>query len=172
MQVILDLQSNKNEWMRIEKRAEAIRRNMHRLCEQLNRIYVNYPSERPQISSPAIAAELFQPFLASLDHEELWIALLDTQNRVCRLQKLYQGTLNSSAIRVAEIFRGAILNNAAAIIIAHNHPSGNLTPSNEDISTTRAIVAAGKLLDILVEDHLIIGGGRWVSIREQQFGIW
>ena len=83
---------------------------------------------------------------------------------------VYKGSLNSSVIRVGEVFRAAVQRNAAAIIVAHNHPSGDPTPSPEDIAVTRAIVEAGKLLDIEVLDHLVIGKNRYVSLKSKGMG--
>ena len=79
---------------------------------------------------------------------------------------VYIGSINSSAVRVGEIFKESLKQNAAAIIVAHNHPSGDPTPSPEDVAVTREIVEAGKLLGVDVLDHLVIGQGRWVSLRE------
>jgi DNA repair protein RadC len=95
---------------------------------------------------------------------------LDTRNRVLNIEKVYVGSLNSSTVRVAELFRPAIQRNAAGIIMVHNHPSGDPTPSPEDVSLTRAVVQAGKLLDIELLDHLVIGVGRWVSLKERGLG--
>ena len=86
------------------------------------------------------------------------------------ITKVYQGSLNSSQVRVGELFRSAVRRNAAAIIVIHNHPSGDPTPSPDDVALTRAIVQAGKLLDIDVLDHLVIGRGRWVSLKERGLG--
>ena len=95
---------------------------------------------------------------------------LDTRNRVMSLTKLYQGSVNLSQVRVGEVFRQAILDNAPAIILAHNHPSGEPTPSPDDVAVTRAIVQAGKLLDIDVLDHLVVCQGRFVSLKERGLG--
>ena len=86
------------------------------------------------------------------------------------MAEVYQGSLNSSWIRIAEVFRDAVRINAAAVIIAHNHPSGDPTPSPEDVAVTKAIVEAGKLLDIEVLDHLVIGQGRYVSMKAKGLG--
>lgn len=150
------------------RRAERIWRKLNQIREELNQLYASAPAERPQVTSPQDAADLLLPFLSGLDHEELWVVPLDTRNRVLKLHKLYQGTLNASRVRVAEIFRVAILNNAAALIIAHNHPSGDPIPSPEDLQLTRDLKQAGSLLDIEVLDHLVIGSlGRWTSIKER-----
>jgi DNA repair protein RadC len=129
------------------------------------------PEERPVISSPADAANLLMYNMAGLDQEHLFVILLDTRNRVLgRPQEIYHGSLNTSLIRVGELFREAIKVNAAALIVAHNHPSGDPSPSPEDVAVTRAVVEAGKLLDIEVLDHLVIGRHRFVSLKERGLG--
>jgi DNA repair protein RadC len=105
-----------------------------------------------------------------LDHEELWVINLDTRNRVMSLTTLYKGSVNSSQVRVGEVFRQAIFENAPAVIVAHNHPSGDPTPSPDDVAVTRAIVEAGRLLDINVLDHLIVVRGQYVSLKERGLG--
>jgi DNA repair protein RadC len=96
--------------------------------------------------------------------------LLDTKNRVLDTPTLYKGSLNTSLIRVGELFREAIRANCASLIVLHNHPSGDPAPSPEDVSITRQIVEAGKLLDVEVLDHLIIGRQRFVSLKERGLG--
>jgi len=96
--------------------------------------------------------------------------LLDTRNHFLMNETVYRGSLNSSQVRVGELFKSAVRRNAASIIVAHNHPSGDPTPSPDDIAVTRAIVEAGKLLDIDVLDHLVIGGGNYVSLKERGLG--
>ena len=96
--------------------------------------------------------------------------LLDTRNHVITIEKIYVGSLNSSTVRVGELFRPAIQRGAAALIVLHNHPSGDPTPSPEDVALTRSIVQSGKLLDIDVLDHLVIGHNRWVSLKERGLG--
>jgi len=95
---------------------------------------------------------------------------LDTRNRVTDRETLYKGSLNTSLVRTAEVFRGAVRRNCAAVIVAHNHPSGDPNPSPEDVALTRRLVDAGKLLEIAVLDHLIIGENRFVSLRERALG--
>ncbi len=135
------------------------------------RLMTETAADRPQVRSPADAAHLVMPEMMTLEQEHLKVLLLDTKNRVMRLITLYVGSLNTSLIRVGEVFRDAIRANAAAVIVCHNHPSGDPTPSPEDVAVTRQIVAAGKLIDIEVMDHLIIGSGfRWVSLKERGLG--
>lgn len=127
--------------------------------------------DQPAITSPADAANLFFPRLAHLDQEELHVAVLNTRSRVMRIEAVYRGSLNTSVVRVAELFRPAVEAPGAAIIIAHNHPSNDPSPSPEDVNVTRQIVQAGKLLDISLLDHIVIGGGgRFVSLKERGLG--
>lgn len=126
---------------------------------------------QPRVSCPSDAVALLAPAMAALDQEELRVILLDTRNRVIATRTIYRGSLNTSVVRVGEIFRPAIEAPAAAIIVAHNHPSADPSPSPEDVQVTRQVVQAGKLLDIEVLDHLIIaGGGRHVSLKERGLG--
>ena len=109
------------------------------------------------IRSPQDAADLIQYEMGALEQEHFRVLLLDTRNQVIQQRDIYRGSLNASMIRIGEVFRDAIRANAAAIILAHNHPSGDPSPSPEDVAVTRAIVEAGRLLDIEVLDHLVIG---------------
>ena len=129
------------------------------------------PTVRPQISCAQDAAKLIAPDLEMLDQEHLIVLLLNTRNHVLVKRTVYVGTVNSSAVRPAEVLRPAVRENAPSIIVAHNHPSGDPTPSPEDVSITRDLVAAGKLMDIEVLDHLVIGsGGAFVSLKEKGLG--
>jgi DNA repair protein RadC len=95
------------------------------------------------------------------------VLVLDTKNYVLANVLMYRGTINSSVLRVAEIFRPAITRKAANIIVCHNHPSGDMTPSPEDLDVTKQLVEAGKALEIEVLDHIIIGNPRYVSLKER-----
>ena len=128
------------------------------------------PAARDQIKSPTHAAGLLMLDMSALDHEELRTVLLDTRNRVQAITTVYVGSLNTSIIRIGEIFKAALLWNSAALIVVHNHPSGDPSPSPEDLLITRQIVEAGKLLDVDVLDHLVIGQGRYCSMREKGLG--
>jgi DNA repair protein RadC len=123
--------------------------------------------ERFQIRSPTDAAQLMQIEMSHLDQEQLRAICLDTKNRVQKIQTVYVGSLNASMVRIGEVFKEAIRLNSASIIVVHNHPSGDPTPSPEDIVVTRQMIDAGRLLDIDVLDHLVIGNGRFVSMRER-----
>jgi len=150
---------------RLEKKLGQIRE----LHEELNRI-LEKPAERPSINSPRDAYDYLFPFMANAPREEFWIVILDTRNRIKQLVKLYTGTVNASSVRLAEVFRHPIIETSPAIIIAHNHPSGDCNPSPDDIAVTRALVEAGKLLDIQILDHLVIGNGSFVSLKERNLG--
>ncbi len=134
------------------------------------RMLLESPEERPQIRSPADAANLVMSEMSFLEQEHLRVMLLDTKNRVLSTETVYIGSLNTSLIRVGELFREAIRANCAALIVLHNHPSGDPTPSPEDVAVTGQIVQAGKLLDVEVLDHLIIGRQRFVSLKERGLG--
>jgi DNA repair protein RadC len=107
--------------------------------------------------------------MGTLSQEHVRVVLLDNGRRYIASATVYVGTLNASMIRVSEIFREAITRNAAAIILAHNHPSGDSSPSPEDVQITQDLAAAGKLLDIPLLDHVIVAGSSWVSLREMGF---
>jgi DNA repair protein RadC len=136
------------------------------------RLTVQEHEERPTINSPKDAAALVQYEMSALEQEQLRVMLLDTRNHVLDTVGVYQGSVNTSQVRVAEVFKEAIRRNAAAIIVIHNHPSGDPTPSPDDVAVTRALVEAGKNLELEVLDHLIIGQGqgRYVSMKERGLG--
>jgi DNA repair protein RadC len=138
---------------------------------ELGRRYmVAAPDERPKVTSPSDAAGLLMSEMMYLEQEHLRVILLDTRNHVLKTPTIYVGSLNSSVVRVGELFRHAIKENAAAVIVVHNHPSGDPAPSPEDVRVTRQIAEAGKLLDIGLLDHIIIGRQRYVSLKERGLG--
>jgi DNA repair protein RadC len=128
------------------------------------------PPKREKIRSPADVAALLMVEMAHLDQEQLRTVLLDTKNHIQDVVTVYIGSVNSAQVRVGEVYKAAVRWNSAAIIVAHNHPSSDPTPSSEDILVTRHIVEAGKLLDIDCLDHLVIAQGRYVSMRERGLG--
>jgi DNA repair protein RadC len=129
------------------------------------------PDEPRLINSPEDAARLVQYDMQALESEHLRIILLNTRNHVLgEPRTLYEGSVNSSQARVGEVFKEAVRRNAASLILVHNHPSGDPTPSPDDLAFTRACVEAGKLLDIAVLDHLVIGQNRYVSMKERGLG--
>jgi DNA repair protein RadC len=131
------------------------------------RLSVHSPVERPIIQGPEDIAALLLYEMSALEQEQLRVVILNTRNHVLDIEELYQGSLNASPVRIAEIFRTAIRNNAASIILVHNHPSGDPTPSGEDLALTSAVREAGVLLDIELLDHVVIGEGRYISMKEQ-----
>jgi len=150
--------------------AEAKASQIKAAIELGRRLTLETPEERPTIHSPADAAALVQYEMSGLEQEELRVMHLDTRNRVLDIINVYRGSLNSSQVRVGELFKAAVRRNAAAIIVVHNHPSGDPTPSSDDVALTRAVIEAGKILDIEVLDHLVIGRGRWISFKERKLG--
>lgn len=128
-------------------------------------------AHRLQINSPADSAALLEPLVEHLDQERLYVLLLDTRNRLIgEPVMVYQGSLNTALLRMSEVLRDAVRVNAASVIVAHNHPSGVPAPSPEDVAVTRLMVEAGKLLDIAVLDHVVIGRRRYVSLKERGLG--
>jgi DNA repair protein RadC len=128
------------------------------------------PEERPPVGSPEDVANLLSIEMAALEQEQLRVVLLDTKHRILGTRTVYQGSVNQAQVRVAEVFRDAVRQQATAIVAVHNHPSGDPTPSAADVALTVEIVAAGQLLDIELLDHLIIGQGRWLSLKRLGLG--
>lgn len=125
------------------------------------------PLPRERIDSPEDVAALMMVRMAALAQEQLHVILLDSSGYLQAIEMIYQGTLTRAEVRPSEVFRAAMLHNSAAIILVHNHPSGDTTPSPPDIALTRHLKRIGKQLGIRVLDHLIIGKGHWVSLAEQ-----
>ena len=115
-------------------------------------------------------SNLFLVEMAYLEQERLRVVLLNTKNHVVGTPEIYKGSVNQSQVRISELFRELIRQNCPAIILVHNHPSGDPTPSADDVRLTEQVVAAGKLLDIDVLDHLVIGRQRYVSLKERGLG--
>ena len=139
---------------------------------ELGRRFISLaPQDRAPINSPQDVANLLQAEMALLEQEHLKVLLLNTRNQVLSTVEVYVGNVNSSIVRPSEVFRPAVRDNAPSIIAVHNHPSGDPTPSPEDVAITRELVSAGKLLGIDLLDHLVIGsGGRYVSLNERRLG--
>ena len=119
------------------------------------------------ISKPVEGAKIIKAYIGNSDRENFVIACLDTRNNITAINTVSIGTINETIVHPREIFKIAILANSANIIIAHNHPSGNPSPSREDIEFTKKIVSAGKLLDIEVLDHIVVGDDeKYFSFKE------
>jgi DNA repair protein RadC len=125
---------------------------------------------RMRIESPEDVVQLLGIEMASLEQEQLRVVLLDTKNQVLSVRMVYQGSVNSASIRTSEVFRDAVRHNAVGIVLVHNHPSGDPTPSSADVLVTLELVKAGELLQINVIDHLVIGQGRHVSMKRLGLG--
>jgi len=129
------------------------------------RIASTWPADGWRIRAPADLAERLIPSMGHLESEELRSVLLNTKNTVTGMVTVYAGNLAGSSVRVGEVFREAVRRQSAAMVVVHNHPSGDPSPSAEDLRITRELAEAGRLLDVELLDHLVIGHGRWVSLR-------
>lgn len=131
------------------------------------RLLADWPTDRWTIRSPADVADRLILQMGRLEREELRVILLNTRNTVLRVVTVYQGNVSSSLVRVGELFRDAVRLNATGVILVHNHPSGDPTPSPDDLHLTAEALAAGRLLDIDLLDHLVIGHDSFVSLRDR-----
>jgi DNA repair protein RadC len=158
------------ELARIRGVGEAKACRIKAALELGRRLAAAAPEDRVAIEGPEDVVRLLGVEMEALAQEQLNVVLLDTKHRVIGARMVYQGSVNSAQVRVGELFRDAVRLNATAVIFAHNHPSGDPSPSAADISLTAEIVASGKLLDIAVLDHVVIGHGRWVSMKRLGLG--
>jgi DNA repair protein RadC len=131
------------------------------------RAVVDWPAGRWSIRGPRDVAERLIAELGHLEREVLRVVLLDTRNGVMAMPTVYVGNVSAALVRIAELFRDAVRLHAARLILVHNHPSGDPTPSPDDLHMTAEAVAAGRLLDIAVLDHLVIGHGSFTSLRDR-----
>jgi DNA repair protein RadC len=131
------------------------------------RLLADWPTARWSIRGPRDVAERLILQMGGLEREELRVVLLDTKNHVLRVATVYQGNVSASLVRVGELYRDAVRLNAASVILVHNHPSGDPTPSPDDLHLTAEALAAGRLLDIALLDHLVIGHDAYVSLRDR-----
>ncbi|MBI2164930.1 MAG: DNA repair protein RadC [Chloroflexi bacterium] len=129
------------------------------------------PQERPVVTSPQDVANLVAAEMGLLEQEHLRVVLLNTRNQVMGISEIYVGNVLSAVVRPAEVFRPAIRENHPSIIVVHNHPSGDPAPSRDDVAITKDLVEAGRLLDIELLDHIVVGkGNRFVSMKEKALG--
>ncbi|MBK8129284.1 MAG: DNA repair protein RadC [bacterium] len=149
---------------------EATARRLLAILELGRRFTATPQEQKARVTTPSDAAAYLMPDLMNLDQEHLVVLTLNTRNYITGKQTVYIGNVNTSIIRMAEIFNVAVRRAAPAIIVAHNHPSGDPSPSPEDVNVTRQLVAAGKLLEIDLLDHVIIGHNRYVSLKEHGLG--
>jgi len=125
---------------------------------------------KPVVRSPADAANLVLTEMSLLTEEELRTLVLDTKNQVLTINCVYRGTVNSAPMRAAEVFREAVRRNAPHIVVVHNHPSGDPAPSEEDVRATERLWQAGQVLGIELLDHIVVAGGRFVSLKQRDLG--
>ena len=147
-----------------------VRENLRLLGELARRYEVDgfAPApDGPTVRKPADLADYLGPELSGLAQEQLRAVLLDTGNRVLATCLVYQGGLNATVVRLADCYREAVARGAAAVILVHNHPSGDPTPSPEDVRLTAEAARAGELLGVELLDHLVIGRSGHVSLRER-----
>ncbi len=135
--------------------------------ELMRRLPTSDGNLKPTFRTPNDVVNRFGPRLRDLKHEEFWVLLLNAANHLLRDVKISSGTLDSSLVHPRECFHDAIKEKAASVIFLHNHPSGNAEPSREDLSITKQLVEAGKVLGIPVHDHIIIAGGGFTSFAER-----
>ena len=133
------------------------------------RIHQYKPEERYVIRSPEDGADYVMEEMRSLNQEHLVALFLNTKNQVIHQQTIFIGSLNTSIVHPREIFREAVKRSAASVVCAHNHPSGDPSPSQEDIHVTRRLVEAGKIMGIELLDHLVIGNNRFISLKEKGY---
>jgi DNA repair protein RadC len=135
--------------------------------ELTRRLRARQPGTRLRLASPAEVYAAYAPLMENLRHEVFRVALLDAQNRLVRDRIVSEGTLSASLVHPREVFKPAILESAAAVILLHNHPSGDPTPSREDVRLTRQLAECARLLDLRIHDHVVIGHGGYVSLAER-----
>lgn len=133
------------------------------------RMMIATPMTELQVRSPADAYAAAADEMTFQERERVMVLVLDTRNRVMHREVVYKGSVNTVLTRAAEVFKPAIQRISPAIVVLHNHPSGDTTPSPEDVVFTRSLVEAGKLLDIEVLDHLVVGNGSFTSMKERGF---
>ena len=147
---------------------------LRRFLAEASRIYETRTGQRLEealtIRSPHDAYEFLRLEMEDLEQEQLRTINLNTRNKIISTRMIYQGSVNSVSVRVGEVFRPALIDNATCLIVLHNHPGQDPSASPEDLLMTRELVRAGKLLDVEVLDHIIIGKGRFVSLKERGLG--
>lgn len=133
------------------------------------RVAVAKSQAKIKIESPQSCADILLPRLRYERHEKFLVVLLDSKNRIIRIDQISEGSVNSAVVHPREVFAPALLYHAAAILVAHNHPSGDPKPSSEDKDLTQSLAETGKIMGIPLIDHLVIGDGIFFSFREQGY---
>ncbi|MEX2245211.1 MAG: DNA repair protein RadC [Dehalococcoidia bacterium] len=134
------------------------------------RVASSSPDQRPAVASPEDIANLVLAEMSLLEQEHVRVMLVDTRNRVMGIHEAYRGSVHTTAVRIAELLREPVRANAAAMVLVHNHPSGDATPSADDIRMTKALFDAAALMGIDLLDHVVVGGGRFVSMHRLGLG--
>jgi DNA repair protein RadC len=149
---------------------EAKAAELRSVFELAVRLKALQPEERLYVRSPKDVETLLGLEMGLLDQEHLRVILLNTRNQVMAVSEVYKGNVNLSLVRTAEVFREAVRQNAPCIVLVHNHPSGDPSPSPDDVQLTKLLVEAGKILDIELLDHIIIGDKRLASLKQMGLG--
>ncbi len=149
---------------------EAKAAQLHAALELGRRLAATQPEDRPEIRSPQDVDNLLGTEMSLLEQEQVRVILLDARNRVTRVHQVYKGTLNQAQVRIAEVLQPAVRDGCASIVLVHNHPSGDPTPSTQDVVMTAELCKAAGHLDIEVLDHIIIGRGRILSMKDTGLG--
>lgn len=155
----INMESNKRNNILNRKRVDIVSIKM---VKESSFLY-----ENRKITSPKEAVSLLRKFLDESDREQFIVCCMDTKNQPTSINVVSIGTLSSSLVHPREVFKSAILGNSASIIVAHNHPSGDPSPSKEDIDITERLKEAGKIIGINILDHIIIGNDRHISLKEK-----
>jgi DNA repair protein RadC len=163
------LRASRDDLLRTKGLGEARAAQVLSALEIGRRVLATRPAERLQITSPRDAAHFLMPEYSARPVEQFGLLMLDTRHRVLRTSVLTVGTLDCAAVQPREVFRQALLASASAVVMFHNHPSGDPQPSGEDVELTRRMVAAGALMGVSVIDHVVLGDGRYCSLKESGY---
>jgi DNA repair protein RadC len=163
------LRTGRDDLLRVKGFGEARAAQVLAAIEIGRRVLATRPRERLQIGSPRDAASYLMPEYSARPVEQFGLLMLDTRHRVIRTAVLTVGSLDGTAVQPREVFRQALMASASAVVMFHNHPSGDPQPSGEDVDVTRRMVAAGQLMGIQVIDHVILGDGRYCSLKESGY---
>jgi DNA repair protein RadC len=163
------LRASRDDLLRMKGLGEARAAQVLAALEVGRRVLAARPADRLQITSPRDAAHFLMPEYSARPVEQFGLLMLDTRHRVLRTSVLTVGTLDCASVQPREVFRHALLASAAAVVMFHNHPSGDPQPSGEDVELTRRIAAAGELMGIRVVDHVVLGDGRYCSLKESGY---
>jgi DNA repair protein RadC len=163
------VRTSRDDLLRLAGFGEARAAQVLAALEIGRRVLARRPAERCQIASPRDAAHYLMPEFSARPVEQFGLLMLDTRHRVIRTAVLTVGSLDGTAVQPREVFRQALIATAAAVVMFHNHPSGDPQPSGEDVELTRRMVAAGRLMGIEVIDHVVLGDGRYCSLKESGY---